>query len=173
MLNLNDYNSGIKCHVNFENVKYTRLSYNQYQNTTQYIELKAFNNSLSPVIQTVEFNYEGDEFIPCLAINNVAKGQPVKRSEQDGITPLTSTDNNFDFFGIAVEDISKYVYGSSRTFGKIQTQGYITSTIISLSNLKVNDKIGITNGNLAVVSDNPIGIVEFIIDGVGYIRLFN
>lgn len=173
MLNFNDYNSGIKCPVNFENVKYTRLSYNQYQNNTQYIELKAFNNSLSPVIQTVEFNYDGDEFIPCLAINNITKGQPVKRSQQDGVTSLASTDNNFNFFGIAVENIRQYVYGSSRTFGKIQTKGYITSSIIGLSNLNVNDKIGITNGNLAVVSDNPIGIVDFIVDDVAYIRLFN
>lgn len=172
MLNLSDYNSGIKCPVNFENVKYTRLSYNQFQNNTQYIELKAFNNSLSPVIQTVEFNYDGDEFIPCLAIDNITKGQPVKRSAHDGVTPLTSTDNNFDFFGIAVEDINKYVYGSSRTFGKIQTKGYITSSILGLSNLNVNDKIGITNGNLAVVNNNPIGIVDFIVDGVAYIRLY-
>lgn len=71
-----------------------------------------------------------------------------------------------------MENISQYVYNSNRYFGNVQTKGYINTQLIGLSEFAVGNKIGIVNGVFGIVNENAIGIIEFAVDGVGYIRLF-
>ena len=104
-------------------------------------ELCDFDSNLNKN-KTIDFI---GETITCL--NNtgsaIAKGTLVKTASYLSVTPMTSTDSIGLFYGVAIEDIA------SGSFGLIKQKGYIEKGSLVAND---GDKVGISNGNLSVVS---------------------
>lgn len=90
--------------------------------------------------------------------NTIPKGSLVKITNLHNVEILGNNDDPDLFIGITLEDID------NNNYGYIKTNGYLLN-----NNFNIGDKIGIVNGELSVISTNPIAICNL----TGYIKLLN
>tara|TARA_R110000744_G_scaffold379834_1_gene498893 strand:+ start:23 stop:1975 length:1953 start_codon:yes stop_codon:yes gene_type:complete len=86
---------------------------------------------------------------------DVLKGDALKQAS-NGFEKMGSADNYSLFYGVALNDTTQ------NSSGFVTIGGYLAVSDTGLTGLSIGDKIGITNGVLAVVStDNYIGVYAF------------
>ena len=117
-------------------------------------KIQGYGNTIVPIefltSNTDEFTYNINE-ICALRINqnasNIVRGKLVKETASgDGFDAFLSTDSYSKFYGITLNE------SLSGAEGIVQTSGYFPIAFTSLTSLNIGDKIGITSGDLAVVT---------------------
>ncbi len=125
-------------------------------------DIKGHGNDVTPiefagVTSQATYQLDGETILIHNNGANILKGDAVKRSAS-GVEKMGVSDDVSLFYGVAFEDIT------TDGEGVVKIGGFIESTDTNLTGLVVGDKIGITSGELAVVTGSEyIGV--YVITG--------
>ena len=116
--------------------------------------IQGYGNTIVPIefltSNTDEFTYNINEICASRINQNastIVRGKLVKETASgDGFDAFLSTDSYSKFYGITLNE------SLSGAEGIVQTSGYFPIAFTSLTSLNIGDKIGITSGDLAVVT---------------------
>ena len=171
---LEDYAGGVSMPVNIINTKMNYLNYSKASAlASQYmiINIKGFSFPIVTDVENVKYDIDGIEY--AMAYANISKGQPVKiGTNMNSIAPMSSSDSLDKFIGFAMENIPYSQYNQTDyVYGAYIKSGYVSSLVLGLAGLSVGDKIGIENGVATVVTENAVGVVDYVVNDIAYIRL--
>lgn len=172
LIQLTDYLTGYAMPINMVNVKCNAIRYiKAASGATQYMRIN-LHGCKCPVITTEDVVYNMDGVVYKMSSATIAKGKPVKRSNFNTVVAMGSSDSISDFYGVTMEEIPYTQYNvTDYIYGRVITEGYVSTKLLGLSGISVGDKIGISNGVFAVVESDAIGIIDYVVNSVGYMRI--
>ena len=172
LIQLTDYLTGYAMPVNMVNVKCNAIRYIKASSgSTQYMRIN-LHGCKCPIITTEDVVYDMDGVVRKMSNTDIAKGKAVKQSSYNTVLAMGTSDASSTFYGVTMEAIPKAQYNVSDYYsGRVITEGYISTNLLGLSGVSVGDKIGISNGSFVVVESDEIGIIDYVVDSVGYMRI--